>query len=304
MFSLEIFTLLLHQARLDILGMAVIFCQCSDPSATVKAKALLLFGECIESNEPNTQEMFKTIFTQPASELSCAENRAEEEIENRIVETLQTNETAEATSDLLPRASAIINLLKERSADDKVYVRKNSLQLLLTIAQRHKRYLNQELLKLLGSACRDAAMLIRRHMAQMLSDLVFQYPENKDVHRTWVQYVLPLVLDGETRVQEKALESTDQLILHSLIGADSQLAWDLLEVVTAMGYSVYLSKAIEIASRKQQLPNKLMRTLQSNVEARPKPALTLMAVVSAYASIDSTTKVFSCRNFLLELLNF
>lgn len=294
LFSLEVFALLLHHGRLNSLGVAVIFCQCSDPSATVKAKALSLLGECIESSEHNVQEMFSVIFSQNPSESGSTtpvEDDSTDSVESRIVDTLQSGESTEVT-DVLPKASAILKLLKERAGDDKVYVRKNSLQLLLTIAQRHERFLNQELLKLLGSSCRDAAMLIRRHMAQMLTDLVLQYPERKEVQRTWAQYVLPLVLDGETRVQEKALESLDQLVLHSLVGTDSQLAWNLLDVITAMGFSVYISKAIEMAARNQQLPSKLMRTLQSNVETRPQAALTLMAIVSTFATIENQTKVY------------
>ena len=48
-----------------------------------------------------------------------------------------------------------MNLLKERAVDDKVHVRKNALQLLLSVTRRHGRYLTPELLKLLGNACRD-----------------------------------------------------------------------------------------------------------------------------------------------------
>jgi hypothetical protein len=37
-----------------------------------------------------------------------------------------------------------MNLLKERAVDDKVHVRKNALQLLLSVTRRHGRYLTPE----------------------------------------------------------------------------------------------------------------------------------------------------------------
>lgn len=109
-----------------------------------------------------------------------------------------------------------MNLLKERALDEKVHVRKNALQLLLSVTRRHGHYLNQNLLQLFGSSCRDVALLICRHIAQMLTELMHEHPQNEAVQRIWVRSVLPLVLDGEGRVQEKALECADQLILRSL----------------------------------------------------------------------------------------
>ena len=86
----------------------------------------------------------------------------------------------------------------------------------------------------------------------------------KPLKKIWARSVLPLVIDGETRVQEKALESTDQLVLRSLAGPESQQGWTLLEVIIEQSLHIYLSKAIEMWSRQQQIPAQLLRALLSN----------------------------------------
>lgn len=286
LFSMEILSLLLHHGRMDFLTFAVIFSQCSDSSATVRAKALSILGECIESNDRFIVEIFDLIFSEEADRSEDAED---EEID--ILELLQGEEPISVTPALLPKASAIMNLLKERAVDEKVHVRKNTLQLLLSVTRRHSRYLNQDLLRLLGNACRDVAMLIRRHMAQVLTELMYEHPENEAVQRVWARSVLPLVLDGETRVQEKALECADQLILTSLTGAESERGWSLLDVVIELGLDIYLSKAVEMWSRQKQIPAQLLRTLLSNTEQRSRAAMTLIAIFARHASINDHVKV-------------
>lgn len=104
--------------------------------------------------------------------------------------------------------------------------------------------------------------------------------------------MIPLVIDGETRVQEKALECTDQLVLRSLVGPESQQGWTLLEVIIEQSLDIYLSKAIEMWSRQQQIPAQLLRALLSNTEERPRAALTLIAIFARRATIDNNIKVF------------
>jgi condensin-2 complex subunit D3 len=135
-------------------------------------------------------------------------------------------------------------------------------------------------------------MLIRRNSAQMMTDLLCEHSENEAVQKIWARSVLPLVIDGETRVQEKALECADQFVLRSLVGNDSQKGWILLEVIIELGLDIYLSKAVEMWSRQQQIPAQLLRTLLSNSEQRPRAALTLVAIFARHATIDTNVKVF------------
>ena len=184
-----------------------------------RSKALSILGECIESNDHSMVDMLDTMFTEDVV-MQVTNDKEDEEID--IIELLQAEEPIDISSTFLPKASEIVSLLQERCLDEKVHVRKNALQLLLLVARRHERYLTQDLLKLLGNACRDVAMLIRRNIAQVLTELLSEHPDNEAVRKMWAQSVLPLVLDGETRVQEKAVECADQLVLQSLLSNESQ----------------------------------------------------------------------------------
>lgn len=287
LFCMEVFALLLQQGRVDALLLAVIFSQCSDASATVRAKALSILGDCIESRLQSVSELFDVIFGERAVEPQQEEDAEEPD----ILDLLQREEPVEISPTLLPPASALLDLLKERAMDDKVYVRKNALQLLLDISRRHRRYLNKDMLKLLGDSCRDVALVIRRHMTQMLTELVLDNPENEDVLLTWARSVLPLVLDGETRVQEKALECADELILKSLVGNNDHLGWVLLEIITEQGLGAYLSKAVELWARQQQIKPELLRTLRDTAGQRSRAALTFIAIIARHTPVEGSIKV-------------
>lgn len=238
LFSIEIMALLLQQDAVDTLVLVVLISQCSDPSATVRARSLTVLCDCVESSNTRLASMFDSIFC-PASQ-----SKRQEADQIDVLDLLQSDEGVQDAASLLPNCAAMLKLLEERATDEKVHVRKNALQLLLVIMRRDGRFLLKELLKLLGNSCRDVALMVRRHMAQMITDLLLQYADNCSVQLVWVRSVLPLVLDAETRVLEKALECTDQLIFSCLASGDNQLCWSLLEVITDQGFSTYLSKGI------------------------------------------------------------
>ena len=296
LFTMEVFANLLLHDRVDMLVLAVICSQCSDASATVRAKALAILGDCIESRHPSMVEIFDTIFSN-RNNVPERENQSQDEEESDILDLLQSEEEVEITDALLPSASAIMSLLKDRAVDEKVYVRKNSLQLLLAISQRYGSYLDQELLVLLKNSCRDVALLIRRQMAQWFTELVQRHPENEAIQLMWTRAVLPLILDSEVRVQEKALECTDQLIMKTLGDQSSQLGWSLMDIITKEGLGSYLSKAVELWSRQQQLHPHLINTLIANVEERGQASLTLVAIIARHTAVGNPVKVNMIGSF-------
>ena len=283
---MEIFALLLQRDQISVLTLAVIFSQCSDASSSVRAKALFIFGECIESKHSTMVDIFNTIFSSEQQQTSLTDRE-----ETDLLDLLHEESEAEISSAMLPSAAAVLGLLKERAIDEKVYVRKSALQLILTLAKRNRQLLTKDILKLLGDSCMDVALLIRRHMAQMLTELVASYQDHLSLKNVWVRSVLPLVMDRENRVQEKTLECLDQLILKSLVDDDSMLAWSLLEIITEQGLVSYLSKAIETFARQKMLSPRLIKVLLDNTEQHGKAALTSLAVISRHTSPGSNVKV-------------
>lgn len=48
--------------------------------------------------------------------------------------------------------------------------------------------------------------MIRKMIVKCLTDLLMLYPTNKLVVKSWVQGVVPLVVDSDTKCQEKVIE--------------------------------------------------------------------------------------------------
>ena len=286
---MEIFALLLQRDQISMLTLAVIFGQCSDASSSVRAKALFIFGECIESQHNSMNDICNTIFSPELQPTSHADREETDLLD--LLDLLQEEGEAEVPSALLPSATAILGLLKERAVDEKVYVRKSALQLLLTLVKRNRQLLSKDLLKLLGDSCMDVALLIRRHMAQMLTDLVASHQDHSLLKNVWVRSVLPLVMDRENRVQEKTLECLDQLILKSLVDDGCVLGWSLMDIITEQGLVSYLSKAVETFARQKMLNPHLIKVLLDNTEQHGKAALTLLAVISRHTPPGSNVKV-------------
>jgi condensin-2 complex subunit D3 len=66
--------------------------------------------------------------------------------------------------------------------------------------------MNELVLQMLGISCRDPAVSVRKEMVQILSDLLQQYPDDKELAKIWAKCVVPLVLDQEGKLQECVLK--------------------------------------------------------------------------------------------------
>lgn len=58
----------------------------------------------------------------------------------------------------------------------------------------------------MGSSCRDPAVSVRKEMVHIISDLLQQYPDDKELSKIWAKCVVPLVLDQEVKLQESVLK--------------------------------------------------------------------------------------------------
>lgn len=106
--------------------LSIIFSRCRDSAATVRAKALALLAECTISDNPTITLAMKQIFLTKAPEIFTTPHIVDNEINiESPIENLQDEEGME-----MPNAVMILALLKKRARDDKVSVRKSSLQVL------------------------------------------------------------------------------------------------------------------------------------------------------------------------------
>uniref|UniRef100_A0A3Q3JDK2 Condensin complex subunit 1 C-terminal domain-containing protein n=1 Tax=Monopterus albus TaxID=43700 RepID=A0A3Q3JDK2_MONAL len=96
-------------------------------------------------------------------------------------------------------------------------------------------------------------------------------PECNVVQKTWLQGVVPAVVDSESTVQDKALEALGQVLLNQVkpysatfhIDASQRLAWDLLGMLC---HDRYFSRAFTIWSNQKNFTQTFITNLISHTE--------------------------------------
>lgn len=118
---------------------------------------------------------------------------------------------------------------------------------------------------ILKESCLDLALLVRKQALQALTKCLRAHPKEELLLRLWLEGALPLVLDAENSVMEKAVEAVEELILGPLCllapGPDADLAWRLLAQVSQgpfREHHKYLQQAVLQLHRAEKLrPNQL-----------------------------------------------
>ncbi|EEC10193.1 condensin, putative [Ixodes scapularis] len=182
--------------------------RCNDKVATVKAKALSVLASVTSERAESWVPLLK---------VSGEVDPEEEGAEGQQV----------AVED--DRLSQLMEVLKYRVEDPKVNVRKAALSLLQNVLCASADFAKEEYLEILTESCLDPTVLVRKQALQSLTRCVQAHPEKESVQRLWLSGALPLVLDPESTVLEKAVETVEELVVGPLCQrGDSQLAWSLL----------------------------------------------------------------------------
>ncbi|NXT12837.1 CNDD3 protein, partial [Prunella fulvescens] len=111
------------------------------------------------------------------------------------------------------------------------------------------------------------------------------------VQKAWLNGVVPVVMDAESSVQEKALDCLDQLLLqhikpyHKSRSDDwrQELAWDLLSLLSSENQELsrYLSKAFLMWSKQNKFTSSFINNVMSHVETEhSRAAWMLLAKVA------------------------
>ncbi|XP_029412551.1 condensin-2 complex subunit D3 isoform X3 [Nannospalax galili] len=227
----------------------IMFDRCLDKAPTVRTKALSSFAHCLEVSASNTSESILDFLinspfvsglqSQPgtllrhSSVLSCPNWTS-------TSSKPSTQNFIDNSGERVGSERCVIAMLRKRIRDEKINVRKSALQVLVSILKHHDILDMQEDLLILQDHCRDPAVSVRKQALQSLTELVMAQPTCVPIQKAWLMGVIPVVMDSENTVQEKALECLDQLLLQNLKHHkkfDSEdnsqvLAWTLLALLT------------------------------------------------------------------------
>ncbi|XP_077526368.1 condensin-2 complex subunit D3-L-like isoform X1 [Haemaphysalis longicornis] len=222
--------------------------RCNDKAATVKTKALSVLAS-VTSHPPEHWVPLLRVSTpvEPADEGAGVQVAVEDD-----------------------RLAQLMAMLKYRAEDPKVNVRKAALSLLQNVLCASGDFIKQEYVEILRESCLDLALLVRKQALQALTCCLQAHPE--ETLRQWLAGALPLVVDTEDSVMEKAVEAIDILILKPLCrpsrGANTTLAWNLLAQVSQgpfREHHKYLQQAVLQLHRGQKIRTSQLQHLKSHV---------------------------------------
>nr|XP_021518172.1 condensin-2 complex subunit D3 [Meriones unguiculatus] len=296
--------LLEHQKFLKhkFFAQEILFDRCLDKAPTVRSKALSSFAHCLELSASDTSVIFSNSpLVSGIQSYSGTTLRP-----STVLTTGNWHSTQSIRGDSGERTPSgeryIMAMLRKRTKDEKTNVRKSALQVLITILKHCDILSMEEDLLILRDHCRDPAISVRKQALQCLTELVMAQPTCVPVQKAWLMGVIPVVMDCESTVQEKALECLDQLLLQNIKhqrkfhseDRSQVLAWALLALLTTecQDLSRYLNKAFHIWSKKDKFSSTFINTVISHTDTeRSAPAWMLLSKITCLSPKTDYTKI-------------
>lgn len=119
--------------------LSIIFSRCRDSAASVRSKALILLAECTLSSNRTIMMAMHQIFVTNKPRMFTTPHIANNNIN---LESPRQEEDEEGLD--FPNASMVVAMLHRRAVDDKVTVRKSSLQVLENLMKLHNDMLSTQ----------------------------------------------------------------------------------------------------------------------------------------------------------------
>ncbi|XP_048417970.1 condensin-2 complex subunit D3 isoform X2 [Stegostoma tigrinum] len=332
----------------------VILGRCSDKAPSVRSRALCCLAQCLELNASNAvayvQEILLGIGRQSGFhgrsdvESTSLENSVKMESEapniqhktpralksievadsgnstlcnattNQCKDTLKSVEVTDPGNSTFTNVKEIMTMLRLRAGDERTIVRKSAIQLFVSILKHNLVVCTQEDLSTLQDHCRDPAPSVRKQTLQSITDLLLAQPSNTVLQKAWMSGVIPVVVDSESAVQEKALECLNRVIIQQIKDYKhfseedkyQRLTWDILEFLALENQELcrYLTKAFLLWSHQNLFNSTFIKCLISHAEAEHAPAAWMLLSKIAGLSpklnygkiIDSWENVYRSQN--------
>uniref|UniRef100_A0A8C4Y8P8 Condensin-2 complex subunit D3 n=1 Tax=Gopherus evgoodei TaxID=1825980 RepID=A0A8C4Y8P8_9SAUR len=258
----------------------MVFGRCSDKAPTVRSKALSSFAYCLEMKTATTLESIQELLQgskygmRSCSTLSVCCLPCQ-----YLLVVLQSLPVLDLMTLFLcfpGTGKEIMVMLRLRAGDEKTNVRKSALQVFMSILKHNVIPCTPEDLSTLQDRCRDPAVSVRKQALQSITELLTTQHNNVMIQKAWLTGVVPVVMDSENSVQEKALDCLDQLLLQHIRhynkftheDRNQTLAWDLLALITAENQELsrYLNKAFYVWSQKEKFSSTFINNVMSHVE--------------------------------------
>ncbi|XP_060560859.1 condensin-2 complex subunit D3-L-like [Ruditapes philippinarum] len=203
----------------------------------------------------------------------------------------------------LTNSKGVFSMLRSRLNDSKQNVRKAAVQALEAAVRFEMPNFTKENLDSLTKHYRDPVLSVRKQVFQSLKDLLMDNPKDTFLQSNWLLAALPLVMDRETTVSEKCMDTLEEVLIRNIVAYQRsksdrhQLAWDLLHII-ALPENVdkrrYLQKACRHWSRQGKIKSALMQALKTHIGTCNNAAGWMLLAEVAPAAPEIT------HGFLLE----
>ncbi|XP_074072376.1 condensin-2 complex subunit D3 isoform X2 [Macrotis lagotis] len=293
----------------------LMFGRCSDKAPTVRSKALSSFVHCLEMSSSIISDNILEILqasSHAASHVdgcpitSLGSTEVPSDCPRKTLNAFKTIDVTDSDSGGVERigfdGNDVLTMLRQRIGDEKTNVRKSAIQVLVSIMKHSQIPCTQEDLSTLQDRCRDPAVSVRKQALQSLTDLLMAQHRSVLIQKAWLTGIIPVVMDTESTVQEKALECLDQLVLQHIKhyskfqskDSNQMLAWDLLTLLISESQELsrYLNKAFHMWSKKDKFSSTFINNVISHTETEHSaPAWMLLSKVACSSPKLDYTKI-------------
>lgn len=242
-----------------------------DASPILRSKCLSIFGSLLLSDHLEIKEIMQELFASPykGSRLSKAE-RCQSYFDYQEYFSTNTSKLSLPVN-VLPSGHSIMYHTELFTKDEKVFVRKNALQLICNVILYNKCWLSNERLEILVASSRDISLMIRKMIVKSLTDILLLYPSSKSLVQSWVHGVVSLIADNDMKCQEKVIELVRSVILDNLATYEktdsprSKLPWIVLSTIALTGKRILLKFACRTWCINKSITKKTFLSLQSHI---------------------------------------
>ncbi|XP_053451769.1 condensin-2 complex subunit D3 isoform X2 [Nycticebus coucang] len=290
----------------------IMFDRCSDKAPTVRSKALTSFAHCLELTATTASESILELLVNSSTILGIESHPGTIQRNSSAFsyqrQTLNPSEPSGGINGIGDGETigssgrCVMGMLRKRVRDEKTNVRKSALQVLVSILKYCEVSNMTEDLSILRDRCRDPSVSVRKQALQSLTELLMAQPGCVQIQKDWLMGIVPVVMDCESTVQEKALECLDQVLLQNIkhhskfhTGDNSQvLAWALLTLLSteSPGLSRYLNKAFHIWAKKDKFsPTFINNVISHTGMEHSAPAWMLLSKIACSSPKLNYTKI-------------
>ncbi|KAL2727295.1 condensin-2 complex subunit D3-like isoform X1 [Vespula squamosa] len=272
--------------------------RCMDSSNMVRGRAMATIAEFTDIQN-NIIEML----VEDTSEVSCSDETLPLFDELRTILIRDVNP--------MPTLNTVLIMLIDRVEDERALVRRSALQILKNLTIKFP-ILTCQVAPIVGRRCRDPVMTVRRFAIHILSVILEYFPNDSQILNEWVETVLPQIFDTEIKVQEKALESFQDLLISKITNhsnytdnAKSSLPWRIVGKLTDMKMMKHLSRACKIWIKNNLINNSLITDIQSHIGSdNDTSAWVLLTAISESMKLPNLNKYIDDYKDLIQKNNY